>query len=106
MAYMIGRADWGRGLGTEAARAARDLAFGNLGLPRVVSIIHRGNLASRRVAEKVGMRHERIVQFADHRCSLYAMAVDRPSPVNRGRRGDGTAGDVERGAWAGRRRGC
>jgi RimJ/RimL family protein N-acetyltransferase len=47
---------WSRGLATEAAIAVRDHAFGTLGLPRLVSLIRVGNDASRRVAEKVGMR--------------------------------------------------
>jgi RimJ/RimL family protein N-acetyltransferase len=50
---------WGQGLATEAASAVRDHAFGPLGLTRLVSTIREGNDASRRVAEKVGMRHER-----------------------------------------------
>jgi RimJ/RimL family protein N-acetyltransferase len=55
------RADrWGAGLATEAACAVRDLACGELGLERIVSLIRVGNVASRRVAEKVGM------QLADH----------------------------------------
>jgi len=49
---------WGRGLATEAARAVRDFAFGPAGLSNLISLIRAGNDASRRVAEKVGMRHE------------------------------------------------
>jgi RimJ/RimL family protein N-acetyltransferase len=45
----------GRGLATEAACAVRDLAFADLQLKRLVSLIRVGNVASRRVAEKVGM---------------------------------------------------
>jgi RimJ/RimL family protein N-acetyltransferase len=45
-----------RGLATEAASAVRDYAFGALGLPRLVSLVRVGNDASRRVAEKIGMR--------------------------------------------------
>lgn len=47
---------WGRGFATEAACAVRDYAFAVLGLPQLVSLIRVGNLPSRRVAEKVGMR--------------------------------------------------
>ena len=72
LAYLIDRARWGRGLATEAASAIRDHAFGRLGLGRVVSIIHRDNLSSRRVAEKLGMRPERMIQFLSHRCWLYS----------------------------------
>ncbi len=57
--YHIMRAYWGRGLATEAARACRDYAFDVLGRERVISWIYSKNLASRRVAEKVGMRLEK-----------------------------------------------
>jgi ribosomal-protein-alanine N-acetyltransferase len=73
LAYMIARSHWGRGLATEAAGAILEHGFGTLGLDRLVSIIHRDNLASRRVAEKVGLRPERMIQFMDHRCWLYAI---------------------------------
>ena len=46
---------WHRGLATEAAKAVRDHAFIELGLPRLVSLIRIGNDASRRVAERVGL---------------------------------------------------
>lgn len=39
----------------EAACAVRDLAFTDLALPRLVSLVRVGNVASRRVAEKIGM---------------------------------------------------
>ncbi len=78
IAYLIARSHWGLGLATEAASALRDHGFDRLGLARLVSIIHRDNLASRRVAEKSGLRAERIVQFMSHRCWLYAIdAKDR-----------------------------
>ena len=48
---------WGLGLATEAASAVRDHAFRQLRLPRLISLIRQGNLASRRVAEKIGMVH-------------------------------------------------
>ena len=47
---------WRQGLATEAATAVRDYAFGKLALSRLVSLIRAGNEASRRVAEKVGMK--------------------------------------------------
>lgn len=45
---------WGRGLATEAARCARDWAFGCLGRHRLVSYILPQNDRSRRVAERLG----------------------------------------------------
>jgi ribosomal-protein-alanine N-acetyltransferase len=47
---------WNQGFATEAARAVRDYAFDILGLPQLISLIRVGNLASKRVAEKVGMK--------------------------------------------------
>ncbi|HSL29035.1 MAG TPA: GNAT family N-acetyltransferase [Anaerolineales bacterium] len=46
---------WNRGYATEAAAAVRDYAFDVLHLPQLISLIRAGNLASRRVAEKIGM---------------------------------------------------
>jgi RimJ/RimL family protein N-acetyltransferase len=69
---------WRQGIATEAAMAARDLAFGRFGLPRLVAVIHPQHAASRRVAEKIGMRAERTttleneypaVVYSLHRCS-------------------------------------
>ena len=47
---------WGRGLATEGGRAGIEWGFGGLGLDRIISIIDPGNVASVRVAEKLGMR--------------------------------------------------
>ncbi len=46
---------WNQGYATEAAIAVRDYAFEVLKLPLLISLIRVGNLASKRVAEKVGM---------------------------------------------------
>ena len=73
IAYLIARSHWGRGLATEAARAIRDHGLHQLGHKRLVSIIHRDHVASQRVAEKNGLRRERLVQFMSHRCWLYAI---------------------------------
>jgi ribosomal-protein-alanine N-acetyltransferase len=47
---------WNQGLATEGARAVLEFAFGAAGLDEVVSLTTRGNLRSRRVMEKLGMR--------------------------------------------------
>lgn len=56
--WRLARAHWGMGYATEAARAALAHAFGPLGLPEVVSFAVPGNLASRRVMERIGMTHD------------------------------------------------
>jgi ribosomal-protein-alanine N-acetyltransferase len=47
---------WGRGLGTEAARATVDAAFGPLGLDHLVAVVRPEHAASRRVLENAGLR--------------------------------------------------
>jgi [ribosomal protein S5]-alanine N-acetyltransferase len=68
--YLFLREFWGRGLATEAARAARDHGFA-LGYPRLISIIDPGNLASRRVAEKTGLTLEKEVWKWDKEVCVY-----------------------------------
>jgi RimJ/RimL family protein N-acetyltransferase len=53
--YHLRRDFWGRGLATEAAAACRDWAFAHLKAERLISLIRPENVASRRVAERVGM---------------------------------------------------
>ncbi len=53
--WRFDRAWWGQGLATEGGAAAIAWAFGSLGLDRVISIIRPENVASVRVAEKLGM---------------------------------------------------
>jgi ribosomal-protein-alanine N-acetyltransferase len=71
--YLFLRKFWGRGLATEAAKAARDHGFGTLGYERLVSLIDPGNLASRRVAEKVGLTLEKEVEKWGKRICVYAI---------------------------------
>jgi RimJ/RimL family protein N-acetyltransferase len=47
---------WGRGLATEGGRTGIEWGFGGLGLDRIISIIDPANIASVRVADKLGMR--------------------------------------------------
>ena len=80
--YRLARAHWGRGYATEAAAAVRDYGMGTLCLPRLVSIIDPRNVASIRVAEKVGMRREKDLVFHGFDVGLYAIgrrAVGAPS---------------------------
>jgi RimJ/RimL family protein N-acetyltransferase len=56
--WRLGRQYWGSGYATEAAIAARDLAFETLGLGELVSFTFEGNHRSRRVMERIGMRRD------------------------------------------------
>jgi RimJ/RimL family protein N-acetyltransferase len=52
--WTLGKPYWGQGYASEAAMAAIDYAFITLPLERVISIIHPENLASQKVAARVG----------------------------------------------------
>jgi len=65
LGWAVAREQWGRGYATEAGAAWRDRALGPLGLGRIVSLIRPENAASRRVAEKLGMRIEREALWND-----------------------------------------
>jgi ribosomal-protein-alanine N-acetyltransferase len=71
--YLFLRKSWGQGLATEAARAARDHGFHMPGCERLVSLIDPGNLASRRVAAKVGLTLEREVWKWNKEICVYAI---------------------------------
>jgi RimJ/RimL family protein N-acetyltransferase len=66
LGYRLARAAWGQGYATEAARAVRDFAFASLGLKRLIAMIDPFNVASIRVAEKIGMRYEKDIIFVGY----------------------------------------
>jgi RimJ/RimL family protein N-acetyltransferase len=61
--WRLDPASWGRGLATEGALAALGHGLGNLGFRRIISVIHRDNFASKRVAEKIGLRFWQEAEF-------------------------------------------
>jgi RimJ/RimL family protein N-acetyltransferase len=62
MGYWLGRAFWGRGIATEAVRAATLYAFDQLGMHRVFALPFARNPASSRVLEKVGYVREGLMR--------------------------------------------
>ncbi len=77
---------WGQGLAVEGARAALAFGFGSSGLDEIVSFTSVGNRNSRRVMEKLGLRHDPADDFdhpnvpAGHRLRrhvLYRLSVER-----------------------------
>jgi len=77
--WRLGRPFWGRGLATEAARAALDYGFRARGLERIISIHQIGNLPSERIMIKLGMRHERDFVPADtpREIRVYALTAEQ-----------------------------
>lgn len=58
IAYLIDKAFWNQGLATEAAQGLLRYGFENLNLRRIICLMHPDNLASQRVAKKIGMTRE------------------------------------------------
>ena len=76
--WVVARTFWGQGYATEAAAACRDHAFGSLGRDRVISLIAPENVASIRVAEKIGERHERDVDIGASVGPVGLYALEKP----------------------------
>ena len=57
--YLFARESWGKGLATEAARAALRYGFEELGVERIIAVTRHANVASIRVMNKAGMKYEK-----------------------------------------------
>ena len=55
VAWRLARFYWGHGYATEAATAALDYGFNELGLSEIVAVTVPANWRSRRVMERLGM---------------------------------------------------
>ena len=85
--YGISPAEWGRGFATEVALAVLRYGFERAALTRIVGIADAGNLASRRVLEKIGMTFEGYTVGEGREEAHYAIRAEdfrRVSPVARG----------------------
>ena len=66
---------WGRGIGTEAARACVDFAREDLNIEKLVALIIPENIASIRVAEKLGMQKGPLIHIYDENALQYEMLL-------------------------------
>ena len=74
--YKLARKFWGHGYATEAAIACRNYGIKAKGIRRFVSIIDPANIASARVAQKVGMSLEKRSLYWDSMVDIYSLKVD------------------------------
>jgi RimJ/RimL family protein N-acetyltransferase len=65
IAYLLDKSFWHQGLATEAAQGILNYGFEKLNLPRLICLIDPENIASQRVAERIGMTLERKVDGID-----------------------------------------
>lgn len=73
LGWTMGRVSWGKGYAPEAARACLDYAWNVMGRDHVISLIDPLNVASIRVAEKIGETVEGETEFAGHRLLIYGI---------------------------------
>lgn len=78
LGYRLDRAFWGKGIATEAAQAVKDYAFNQLNIPHLISIIHVDNIASKQVAQKIGLSHMKQTHFKGNLVDVfYIKRVDK-----------------------------
>ena len=75
IAYLLGSKWLGNGYATEAAAAIRDHARSHLGFDRLISLIGPENAASKAVALRIGMHHERDLNFEGRPTALFACKI-------------------------------
>jgi RimJ/RimL family protein N-acetyltransferase len=63
VAWLLHRSCWGHGYATEAAAATRDAAFTRWQYEAMISLIRPENVASQKVAQRIGMQPGRLVEF-------------------------------------------
>jgi [ribosomal protein S5]-alanine N-acetyltransferase len=74
--YGISPPEWGRGFATEVALAVLRYGFERAGLARVLGIADAGNVASRRVLEKIGMNFQGYVVNEGRREARYEIRAE------------------------------
>jgi RimJ/RimL family protein N-acetyltransferase len=72
--YWISRKHWGKGYATEAAKALRDYGRKNLGKERFIALIQPENVASKRVANKLGMNLEKEIILGGQNVHIYSIS--------------------------------
>lgn len=81
--WRLAHAHWGQGLATEGAAAVLEWAHTSVQLPEVVSFTTKGNVASQRVMQKIGMQYHAADDFAhpnlpaDHPFSAHVLYRSR-----------------------------
>lgn len=80
--YHISKEHWSKGYATEAALACKEYGLYQVGLFRLISIIDPGNIASIRVAEKIGFHKEKeaVIFNKNHYIYAFVQATESITP--------------------------
>ncbi len=74
--YLLGRAWWGQGFATEAARASMAFGFARFDFAEIIGITHPDNIASQNVLKKCGMRFTAATRYFNMDCFRFAIGRD------------------------------
>jgi RimJ/RimL family protein N-acetyltransferase len=76
--YMFYPKSWGKGYATEVAKELLRWGFEELKLPFILGVCRKENIPSRRVLEKLGMKHEKedVYPKTDALCDYYRVTKD------------------------------
>jgi len=74
LGWITFRDHWGQGYASEAAAAAVRFGFERLNADRAIAYIDAANVASVRVAERIGMTYEGDVDFYGERTGRFGLA--------------------------------
>ena len=80
LGYALGKAYWGKGIATEAARAALRFGFESAHLERIIAVVVPDNTASWRVLEHLGLVYEKNTRYYDLEVVYYAIRRDQFQP--------------------------
>jgi RimJ/RimL family protein N-acetyltransferase len=81
MKYSLAQEFWGKGYATEAAQAIKEIAVQDLKWKRLISLIMPGNVASEKVAQRLGGIFEKRIPFRDGEANIFAYDLSRSSSV-------------------------
>ncbi|TYR80760.1 GNAT family N-acetyltransferase [Priestia megaterium] len=73
LGYLFVRDAWGKGYGTEASLACKNYGFETLKLSKIVSLIDPENIASSKIAKKLGMSIESRIRKWDKEMDVYSV---------------------------------
>jgi RimJ/RimL family protein N-acetyltransferase len=79
IAYLLDKAFWKQGLATEAAAGILHYGFEQLNLSRLICMIDPENVASQRVAERIGMAFEKQVdEYEGDKLPFFIYSISKP----------------------------
>ena len=80
LGYALSKASWGKGIATEAARAAVRYGFETAKLERIIAVVVPDNAASWQVLEHIGFVYEKNANYYDLEVVYYGINRDQILP--------------------------